>query len=107
MNGNNIVSDEEDFVEEEDKEEEISANENYDAPEVVAESDAPVVIAELDDQTEREGYSRPRRKNAGAVVDRMQMGFDGKVYGIKRTKMQCNFVTNGRFLRENKGNKKK
>ena len=64
------------------------------------------MVVELDDQTEREGYSRPRRENAGAGVERMQMGFDRKSYGTKRTKRQYNFLTNGRFLRKTKSNKK-
>ena len=107
VNDDNIVSEKEDFAEEEDHEEEIHANENDDAPTAVAESDALAVVVELDDQTERESYSMPRRENAGTGVDRIQMCLDSKIYGTKRTKMQYNFVTNGRFLRKNKSNKKK
>ena len=52
VNDNTIVS------EEEDHEEETHANENDDAPTVVAESDPPVVVAELDDRVERERVTR-------------------------------------------------
>ena len=44
VNDDNIVSEEEDFVEKEDHEENVLANEKDDAPEAVAESDAPLVV---------------------------------------------------------------
>ena len=86
VNDSNIVSEEEDFAEEEDQEEEMHANENDDTTAAVVESDTSAVVAELDDQTERESYSRPRRENAGTGMERMQMGFDSKSYVTKRTK---------------------
>ena len=71
-------------MEEEDHEKEIHTNED---------NDIPAVVAELDDQTEKESYSRPRRANAGVGIERIQMDFNGKDYRAKR---QFNFVTNGK-----------
>ena len=62
VHDDNIVSEEEAFLEEEDHEEEIHTNEV---------DNIPAVVAELDDQVEGESYSRPRRANAGAGIERI------------------------------------
>ena len=52
------------------------------------------IIANIDDEEESEqsvAQSRPRRLNAGAGVERIQMEFTGKGYGARR---ELNFVTN-------------
>ena len=55
-----------------------------------------VVVADIDD--EESGHAepfevgRPKRANAGAGVERLQMDFHGKGYGAKR---EFHFVTNG------------
>ena len=85
VHNNNIVSEEEDFVEEDDDEEEGQTDEDV---------DEPAVVADLDDLPERESNSRPRRENAGAGVDRLQMAFAGKGYSSKR---EFNLVTNGKI----------
>ena len=84
----NIVSEEEDFTEPEDE------AEDFDAYIQEAEvEDRVVAIAPLDDEEPDVPIrTRPRRENAGAGVERMQMDFSGKGYGSTR---EFNFVTNG------------
>ena len=72
----NIVSEEEVFVEETDEDDKDSLTSE--------DSNVPAIVAELDDQREGEVASRPRRTNAGAGVERIQMDFTGKYYGAKR-----------------------
>ena len=86
----NIVSDEDDFVEpeydEDDDEDQASV------PEVAME-ERVIAVAPLDDvEVEAAENTRPRRLNAGAGVERIQMDFSGKGYGTKR---QFNFAING------------
>ena len=90
----NIVSEEEDFVESED--DELSDRETRENFEVENEE---VVVADLEDNTEpsQNTSTRPRRANAGAGVERLQMGFNGKGYGAQR---EFNLVMN---KREEKG----
>ena len=84
----NIVSDEEECVEPED----TDYNHDEDEAGVIIE-DEEVAVAALDDvEVTAAGNTRPRRTNAGAGVERLQMDFSGKGYGAKR---QFNFVTNG------------
>ena len=57
--------------------------------------DEEVIVADIDDDvstTEPEQSFRPRRANADAGVERLQMDFHGKGYGSKREIM---FVLNG------------
>lgn len=54
-----------------------------------------MIVADIDDNVpsiEVEHNIRPRRANAGAGVERIQMDFHGKGYGAKR---EFNFLTNG------------
>ena len=53
-----------------------------------------MVVADLDDVHEPAptANTRPRRTNAGAGVERLQMSFSGQGYGAKR---EFNLVTNG------------
>ena len=57
-----------------------------------------IVVANIDDENDPEpeqslAESRPRKTNAGAGVERIQMGFTGKRYGARR---DFNFVINGK-----------
>ena len=87
-----IVSEEESFVESEEEEDihgAVDIEERPDAEEAI--------IANIDDEDEPEqsvAQSRPRRSNAGAGVERMQMDFAGKGYGARR---EFNFSTNGKI----------
>ena len=84
----NIVSEEEDFTEPEDEAEDFD-----DYIQESEEEDEVVAIAPLDDEEPDVPIrTRPRRENAGAGVERMQMDFSGKGYGSTR---EFNFVTNG------------
>ena len=91
----NIVSEEEDFVENED--DELSDEETRANIEVENEE---VVVADVEDNPEpsQNTSTRPRRANAGAGVERLQMGFKGKGYGARR---EFNLVMN---KGEEKGN---
>ena len=54
--------------------------------------DRVVAVAALDDEEpDAPIYTRPRQENAGAGVERIQMGFSGKGYGSTR---EFNFLTN-------------
>ena len=54
-------------------------------------------MADLDDNIDAApGNTRPRRDNAGAGVERLQIDFSGKRYGTKR---EFNFVTNGEHVK--------
>eukprot|EP00555_Chaetoceros_dichaeta_P000372 CAMPEP_0198279726 /NCGR_PEP_ID=MMETSP1447-20131203/67080_1 /TAXON_ID=420782 /ORGANISM="Chaetoceros dichaeta, Strain CCMP1751" /LENGTH=424 /DNA_ID=CAMNT_0043974931 /DNA_START=1086 /DNA_END=2357 /DNA_ORIENTATION=+ len=84
-----IVSEEEEFVEVEEE------NQDDDKTEEVAhQENEEVVVADLDDVHEPAptANTRPRRTNAGAGVERLQMSFSGQGYGAKR---EFNIVTNG------------
>ena len=75
---NNIVSEEESFVkneEEEDLNNSLDTQEDLNAEEVV--------VANIDDHEPEQSatQTRPRRTNAGAGVERIQMEFTGKGYG--------------------------
>ena len=86
MRNDNIVSEEEDFIEE---------SEDEDAPTEEPDPEGTTVVAALDDNNETnitQQNSRPRRTNAGTGVDRLQMCFEGKGYGSRR---EFNLITNG------------
>ena len=81
----NVVSDDEMFIENDtDTVDDLGA--------VVQTNEDPeeVVVADVNDGPAEN--SRPRRANAGAGVERLQMDFQGKGYGAKR---EFNFTTNG------------
>ena len=87
----NIVSEVESFVE---NEEEENMNDGLNGQEEPNTED--VVVAKIDDDHDPEqsaAQSRPRRLNAGTGVERIQMEFTGKVYGARR---EVNFMTNGK-----------
>ena len=80
----NIVSDDETFIEDEsDRINDVEAE----APQDVTVEEA--VVADVDDVPMT--YDRPRRANAGAGVERLQMDFSGKGYQAKR---EFNLITN-------------
>ena len=86
-----IVSEEESFVESEDEEGINSVVDTEEEPDAVE-----AVVANIDDEEEpgqSVAQSRPRRLNAGAGVERLQMDFTGKGYDARR---EFNFVTNGK-----------
>ena len=72
----NVVRKEEVFVEEEDEDDKDRLTSK--------DSNVPAMVEELDDQREGEVASRPRRTNAEAGVERIQMEFGRKGYGAKR-----------------------
>ena len=79
-----VVSEEEEFIEpEEDNKDETAQQGNEE-----------VVVADLDDDQEATptNSDRPRRTNAGAGVERLQMSFSGQRYDTKR---EINLVING------------
>ena len=85
MRNNNLVSEEEDFIEK---------SEHKKAPAEELEPEGTTVVAALDDNNEMDTtkqHSRPRRTNAGTGVDRLQMCFEGKGYGSCR---EFNLITN-------------
>ena len=87
VRNDNIVSEEEDFIEE---------SESEDAFTVESEPEEIPVVAALDGRTQTDivqQTSRPRRINAGSGVDRLQMRFEGKGYGSRR---EFNLITNGK-----------
>ena len=87
-----IVSEEESFVESEGEEDIHGAVDTEERPDT-----EEAIIANIDDEDEPEqsvAQSRPRRSNAGAGVERMQMDFAGKGYGARR---EFNFSTNGKI----------
>ena len=83
----NIVSEEESFVESDDDDETEAQSTSIEEEVVVADIDD-----EDPDQSETVEDRRPRRANAGAGVERLQMDFQGQGYGAKR---EFHFVTNG------------
>ena len=96
----NIVSEEEDFVEteygEHDDDTHVPEHGEHDddthVPEVAME-ESLVAVAPLDDmEIKTVGSTRPKRSNSGAGVEIIQMDFSGKGYGAKR---QFTLVTNG------------
>ena len=85
----NIVSNKELFME---NEEEEDLNNSLDAQE---ESDTEeIVVANIDDYEPEQlaTQTRPRRANAGADVERLQIEFIGKEYSVQR---EFHFVING------------
>ena len=83
-----IVSEEDYFMEEDEDDSETGEDE----PTIPANAEE-VVVADLDDNIEAVPCNtRPKRVNAGAGVERLQMDFSGKEYGTKR---EFYFVTNG------------
>ena len=87
VRNDNIVSEQEDFIEE---------SEDEDAPTGESEPEGTTVVAALDDNTEIDTIqqnSRPRRTNIGSGVDRLHMCFEGKGYGSQR---EFNLITNGK-----------
>ena len=90
----NIVSDEDDIVDpSEEEDEESSSNDQHDDDHNNVEDIA--VIANIDDESEPTNEylnNRPRRKGAGAGVERLQMNHDGKEYTAQR---EFNLVNNG------------
>ena len=87
----NIVSDDEELVDND-------SGHDVDAETVHTLDDASneTAVAELDDEpmvVDTATNSRPRRANAGAGVERLQMEFGGKGYGAKR---EYNMATNGK-----------
>ena len=77
----NLVSEEEEFIESED--DDLSEGEIQDDIKIENEE---VVVADIEDHPEstQTTNSRPRRANAGAGVERIQMDFKGKGYGARR-----------------------
>ena len=97
MEEDNIVSKEESFVE---NEEEENMNDGLDAQEEPNPED--VVVANIDDDHDPKksvAQSRPRRLNAGAGVEMIQMEFTRKGYGARR---EVNFMTNGKTKKMSK-----
>ena len=86
----NIVSEEESFVENEEKEDlnnSLDTQEDLNAEEVL--------VANIDDHEPEQPatQTKPRRTNARTSVKRIQMEFTGKGYGAQR---EFHFVTNGK-----------
>ena len=86
----NIISEEESFVENEEDEDLNGSVDTQEEPNA-----EEVVVASIDDHEPEQPttHSRPRRTNAGAGVNRIQMDFTGKGYGAQR---EFHFVTNGK-----------
>ena len=87
----NLVSEEEYFVENEDESEDLI---DADPPNTSVEEE--VIVADIDNSTEQGepvDQGRPRRANAGAGVERFQIDVNGKGYGAKR---EFSFVVNGK-----------
>ena len=93
-----IVSDKEEFDEPED----VDYNGDEDESEIVTEEREVAAVALDDVDFAVAGNTRPRRENAGAIVERIQMDFSGKGYGAKR---QFNFVANGEQVSRNPNEK--
>ena len=82
----NIVSEEEYFVENEDESIDDDSEETRNTKKCATFVDEDVIIADIDDdsgQADPIECSRPRRANAGTGVERLQMDFHGKGYGAK------------------------
>jgi hypothetical protein len=88
----NIVSDEDDIVDTDaDKEDDESTD--AEAQEEKHEDENMALVVNIDDNVDAiPSNDRPRRSNAGAGIERIQMDFSGKGYGAKR---EFNFITNG------------
>ena len=80
----NIVSDDEAFIEDE-----VDTVDDIGAVAQTNEATEEVTVADVDDTPV--SNDRPRRTNAGAGVERLQMDFSGKGYQAKR---EYNFATN-------------